>query len=165
MAAHYSAAVLPGRGRHPRDKASVENMASHVATWVIAGLRHERFTSLARLRARIREQIDAHNRQPFQKREGSRLSVFTRPDGLGHGDGDRPDLRSRLHRGGRDRPGVGSAAPLASFLPGPGRSNLRDGAAGADPLPARYAHPRPTLDTEQDKTGHVPEEPEGDGGG
>ncbi|WP_216698850.1 hypothetical protein [Arthrobacter sp. H20] len=45
--------------------------------WVIAGLRHEQFTSLAQLRARIREQIDAYNRQPFQKRDGSRLSVFT----------------------------------------------------------------------------------------
>jgi hypothetical protein len=50
---------------------------SHVATWVIAGLRQEQFTSLVQLRARIREPIDAYNRQPFQKREGSRLSVFT----------------------------------------------------------------------------------------
>ena len=77
MAAHYSAAVLPGRVRAPKDKASVENTVSHVATWVIAGLRHEQFTSLAQLRVRIYEQIDAYNRQPFQKRDGSRLSVFT----------------------------------------------------------------------------------------
>ena len=77
MAAHYSAAVLPGRVRAPKDKASVENTVSHVATWVIAGLRHEQFTSLAQLRTRVYEQIDAYNRQPFQKRAGSRLSVFT----------------------------------------------------------------------------------------
>ncbi|TFC84013.1 IS21 family transposase [Cryobacterium sp. TMT3-29-2] len=77
MAGHYSAAVLPGRVRAPKDKASVENTVSHVATWVIAGLRHEQFTSLAQLRERIRQQIDAYNRQPFQKRDGSRLSVFT----------------------------------------------------------------------------------------
>lgn len=77
MAAHYSAAVLPGRVRAPRDKASVENTVSHVATWVIAGLRHEQFTSLAQLRTRVYEQIDAYNGQPFQKRAGSRLSVFT----------------------------------------------------------------------------------------
>jgi len=76
MAAHYSAAVLPGRPRAPKDKASVENTVSHVATWVIAGLRHERFTSLPQLRARIYEQIESYNRQPFQKRDGSRLSVF-----------------------------------------------------------------------------------------
>ena len=55
----------------------VENTVSHVATWVIAGLRHEQFTSLPQLRVRIYEQIDAYNRQPFQKRDGSRLSVFT----------------------------------------------------------------------------------------
>ncbi|MGP9618443.1 IS21 family transposase [Arthrobacter sp. AOP36-A1-22] len=77
MAAHYSAAVLPGRVRAPKDKASVENTVFHVATWIIAGLRQEQFTSLAQLRTRIHEQIDAYNRQPFQKREGSRLSVFT----------------------------------------------------------------------------------------
>ena len=47
MAAHYSAAVLPGRVRAPQDKASVENTVFHVATWVIAGLRNEQFTSLA----------------------------------------------------------------------------------------------------------------------
>jgi hypothetical protein len=76
MAAHYSAAVLPGRVRHPRDKSSTEKRVSHVATWVIAGLRHETFTSLAQLRQRIRQQIDAYNREPFQKRDGSRLSVF-----------------------------------------------------------------------------------------
>ena len=29
----------------------------------------------------------------------------------------------------------------------------------------RYAHLRPILDTGQDKTGHAPEEPEGDDGG
>lgn len=77
MAAHYSAAVLPGRIRHPRDKSSAENTVAHVATWVIAGLRQETFTSLAQLRLRIREQMDAYNREPFQKRTGSRLSVFT----------------------------------------------------------------------------------------
>ncbi|GAB3129012.1 IS21 family transposase [Glaciibacter psychrotolerans] len=77
MAVHYSAAVLPGRVRHPRDKSSTENTVAHVATWVIAGLRKETFTSLAQLRLRIREQMDAYNREPFQKRVGSRLSVFT----------------------------------------------------------------------------------------
>jgi len=76
-AAQYPVAVLPGRVRAAKDKASVENTISHVATWVIAGLRHEQFTSLAQLRVLIYEQIDAYNRQPFQKRDGSRLNVFT----------------------------------------------------------------------------------------
>ena len=76
MAAHYSAAVLPGRPRAPKDKASVENTVAHVATWVIAGLRHRSFGTLPELRAAIRERMDAYNREPFQKRAGSRLSVF-----------------------------------------------------------------------------------------
>ncbi len=77
MAAHYQAAVLPGRVRHPKDKPSVENTVAHVATWVIGSLRDETFTSLPELRARVRERIDAYNKTGFQKREGSRWSVFT----------------------------------------------------------------------------------------
>ena len=41
LAAHYSAAVLPGRVRKPKDKASVDNTVSSVATWVIAALRNQ----------------------------------------------------------------------------------------------------------------------------
>lgn len=77
LAAHYSAAVLPGRVRKPKDKASVENTVAHVATWIIAGLRSQRFGSLPELAAAIGERTDAYNREPFQKRPGSRLSVFT----------------------------------------------------------------------------------------
>jgi hypothetical protein len=69
--------VLPGRLRAPKDKASVENTVSHVATWVIAWLRHEQFTSLAQMPVRISVQIAVYNRQPLQKRDGSRLGVFT----------------------------------------------------------------------------------------
>lgn len=77
MAAHYSAAVLPGRIRAPKDKASVENTVGHVATWVIAGLRDRQFTSLPELAAAISDRVAAYNAEPFQKRPGSRLSVFT----------------------------------------------------------------------------------------
>ncbi|AQP50743.1 IS21 family transposase [Tessaracoccus flavescens] len=77
MAAHYSAAVLPGRVRKPKDKASVENTVAHVATWVIAALRDEVFTSLPELAAAIEGRVEAYNAEPFQKRPGSRASVFT----------------------------------------------------------------------------------------
>ncbi|WP_353710735.1 IS21 family transposase [Arthrobacter sp. K5] len=76
MAAHYSAAVLPGRVRAPKDKASVENTVAHVATWIIAGLRQRQFTSLPELRAAIIDRVAAYNAEPFQKRPGSRASVF-----------------------------------------------------------------------------------------
>src|SRR5699024_3134464 len=77
MATHYSAAVLPGRIRKPKDKASVENTVAHVATWIIAGPRDRKFTSLPGLAAAISERMEAYNREPFQKRPGSRASVFT----------------------------------------------------------------------------------------
>lgn len=76
MAGHYSAAVLPGRVKHPKDKPSVENTVAHVATWVIAGLRDQRFSSLPELKAAIADRVRAYNAEPFQKRPGSRASVF-----------------------------------------------------------------------------------------
>lgn len=77
LATHYSAAVLPGRVRRPKDKASVENTVGHIATVVIAALRDRTFTSLDGLREAIAERIAAYNAAPFQKRSGSRASVFT----------------------------------------------------------------------------------------
>ena len=76
LAAHYSAAVLPGRVRRPKDKASVENTVGNIATWVIAGLRDRRFATLAELRAAVYERVEAYNAEPFQKRPGSRQTVF-----------------------------------------------------------------------------------------
>lgn len=77
MAAHYSAAVLPARIKAPKDKASGENTVWHVAMRVIAGLRDQRFNSLPELKAAITERVAAYNAEPFQKRAGSRASVFT----------------------------------------------------------------------------------------
>jgi len=77
MAAHYSAAVLPGRVRKAKDKPSVENTVWHVAMRVIAQLRDQQFTSLPELTAAVTDQVAAYNAEPFQKRDGSRASVFT----------------------------------------------------------------------------------------
>jgi transposase len=76
LAAHYSAAVLPGRIKKPKDKASVENTVGNIATWVIASLRDQQFATLPELRAAVYERVAAYNAEPFQKRAGSRLSVF-----------------------------------------------------------------------------------------
>lgn len=76
LAAHYSAAVLPGRVRKPKDKASVENTVGNIATQVIAALRHQAFATLPELREAIYARMAEYNAAPFQKRAGSRLSVF-----------------------------------------------------------------------------------------
>jgi transposase len=76
LAAHYSAAVLPGRVKKPKDKASVENTVGNIATWVIASLRDRQFGTLPELRAAVHDRVTAYNAEPFQKRAGSRLIAF-----------------------------------------------------------------------------------------
>lgn len=76
LAAHYSAAVLPARVKKPKDKPSAENTVWSVTTWVIAKLRNHEFATLQELRAQVYKQVAALNAEPFQKRAGSRLSVF-----------------------------------------------------------------------------------------
>ena len=76
LAEHYSAAVLPGRVRKPKDKPSAENTVWH-ATMALAGaMRDHQFGSLDELRTAIRAWLVEYNSRPFQKRDGSRLSVF-----------------------------------------------------------------------------------------
>lgn len=89
MAAHYSAAVLPGRVKAPKDKASVENTVWHATMWIIADLREARFTTLPELKSAITERVEAYNAEPFQKRPGSRASVFAEEELSSPGfDGD-----------------------------------------------------------------------------
>jgi transposase len=76
FAEHFSLAVLPARVRRPRDKAAVENGVLQAERAVLGGLRDRRFFSLAELNAAIREVVARINAEPFQKREGSRSSVF-----------------------------------------------------------------------------------------
>ena len=76
MAEHYGTAVIPARVRKPRDKPNAEGSVKIISTWIIAALRNQRFFSLAELNEAIREKLKAFNSRPFQKKEGSRLSVF-----------------------------------------------------------------------------------------
>ena len=76
MAEHYSAAVLPGRVRKPKDKPSAENTVWHATMALVGAMRDREFGSLDELRTAIREWLVEYNARPFQKRDGSRLSVF-----------------------------------------------------------------------------------------
>jgi transposase len=76
MAQHYNVAVLPARVRSPKDKASVEGTVGIISTWITAALRNEPFFSLEELNREIGKPLDAFNRKPFQKKEGSRYSVY-----------------------------------------------------------------------------------------
>ena len=76
MAEHYNTAVLPTRVKKPKDKPNVEGSVKVVSTWITATLRHEKYFSLEELNRAIRSKLEAYNRRPFQKKEGSRYSVF-----------------------------------------------------------------------------------------
>ncbi|AHF06541.1 IS21 family transposase [Desulfitobacterium metallireducens] len=76
MAEHYGTAVIPARVRKPKDKPSVEGTVGTISTWIVAALRRQQFFSLPELNLAIREKLEAFNSKPFQKKTGSRQSVF-----------------------------------------------------------------------------------------
>ena len=76
MAEHYDTAVIPARVRKPKDKPNAEGTVGIISTWIIAALRKQKFFSLQELNAAIKEKLHAFNSKPFQKREGSRTSIF-----------------------------------------------------------------------------------------
>jgi transposase len=76
MAEHYQTVVIPARVRKPKDKAKVEGTVGVVSTWIIAALRHQQFFSLTELNTAIGDKLEEFNRKPFQKKPGSRLSIF-----------------------------------------------------------------------------------------
>ncbi|AKL93673.1 transposase y4bL/y4kJ/y4tB [Clostridium aceticum] len=76
MAEHYGTAVIPARVRKPKDKPNVEGAVGIISTWIIAAIRKQQFFSLRELNTAIHEKLSEFNRKPFQKKPGSRLSVF-----------------------------------------------------------------------------------------
>ena len=76
MADHYGITIIPTRVKAPKDKAAVEGSVGAVTRAIIAKLRNRKFFSFDSLNAAIRMEMDTFNTKPFQKRDGSRLSVY-----------------------------------------------------------------------------------------
>ena len=76
MAEHYGTCVIPARVRKPKDKPKAEGTVGIVSTWIIAALRNQQFFSLKELNRAIGEKLNEFNRKPFQKKPGSRYTVF-----------------------------------------------------------------------------------------
>jgi transposase len=76
MAEHYDTAVIPARVRKPQDKPNAEGTVKTISTWIIAALRNQKFFTLQDLNKAIKEKLQVFNSKPFQKKEGSRLSIF-----------------------------------------------------------------------------------------
>ena len=76
MAEHYGTAIIPARVRRPKDKPNAEGNVGHVSTWIIAALRNEQFFSFEELNKAIRSKLEKYNAAKFQKKDGSRQSLF-----------------------------------------------------------------------------------------
>lgn len=76
MSGHYGCAAVPARARRPRDKASVEMGVGLIERQAMLPLRSRRFMSLEELNAALADQVVAINSRPFQRRDGSRESIF-----------------------------------------------------------------------------------------
>jgi len=76
MAEYYGTYVSPARVLKPKDKATVEGVVGIITTNIIAALRNQRFNSLFEVNKAIKKRLEMFNAAPFQKKEGSRESVF-----------------------------------------------------------------------------------------
>ena len=76
MAQHYETAVIPARVRKPRDKSTVEGNVGNISQYILAALSHQQFLSLSELNAVIWEKLREFNNKPFQKKDGSRATMF-----------------------------------------------------------------------------------------
>ena len=80
LAAHYSTAILPARVRRPRDKAKVEAGVLVVERWILARLRHQRFSTLAALNVAIATLLTDLNTRPMRRLGVSRRHLFEELD-------------------------------------------------------------------------------------
>lgn len=76
LADYYQTVIVPTRTVKPKDKASVEGNVGYVSRQIIMGLRNIQCFSLGELNAAIHEKLEVLNTTPFQKRAGSRQTVF-----------------------------------------------------------------------------------------
>lgn len=76
MAEHYNTAIVPARVRKPKDKPNAEGTVRIIGTWIMAALRNEQYFSLSELNTGIKIKLKELNEMPFQKKEGSRRSMF-----------------------------------------------------------------------------------------
>lgn len=81
LAGHYGTAILPARVRRPRDEAKVEAGVLVVQRWILARLRHRRFTTLAVLNAAIAKLLESLNNRPMRCLGGSWRQLFEQWNG------------------------------------------------------------------------------------
>jgi transposase len=76
LGAHYQVDLQAARVASPKDKASVENAVTQMYRRIYAPLRDDVFHSIEDLNATITAQLQRHNTTPYQKKSGTRQSLF-----------------------------------------------------------------------------------------
>ena len=76
MADHYGITIIPTRVRSPKDKAAVEGSVGNITNAIIRHLRNQQLYSIEEINQAIRSELKIFNTNPFQKRDGSRLSIY-----------------------------------------------------------------------------------------
>ena len=76
LAEYYGTAIIPARVRKPRDKSTVEGTVGIVSSFILAAIRDQQFFTLRELNEVIRERLHALNHKAFQKKNGSRATLF-----------------------------------------------------------------------------------------
>lgn len=68
---------MPARVLAPKDKAAVEGTVGKLTSAIIAKLRDRKFFSLSSINEEVKILLEAYNHMVFQKKDGSRYSVYT----------------------------------------------------------------------------------------
>ena len=76
FAEHYQVAIIPAAVKKPKQKPSVEGAVGKIARKIIGMLGNETFYSLEGLNRGIRKNLDKLNDKAFQKRTGSRKTIY-----------------------------------------------------------------------------------------
>jgi len=76
MALYYGVAIIPARPVKPRDKAAVESSVGWLETWLLMELKDKTYFSFDALNTDIRDLVECLAERRFQKRPGSRKSIF-----------------------------------------------------------------------------------------
>ena len=76
FAEHYQVAIMPTAVKKPKQKPSVEGSVGKIARKIIGMLRNETFHSLEGLNRGIKKALEKLNTKNFQKRSGSRKTIF-----------------------------------------------------------------------------------------
>jgi transposase len=76
LAEHYGTAIIPARVRKPKDKSTVEGAVGIVSSFILAAIRNQQFFTLRELNEVIHERLHALNHKSFQKKDGSRATLF-----------------------------------------------------------------------------------------